>query len=173
MRRLQTVVHNQLTRQVATTTCPEVVSPAEIEAWQLAELLDAQKAILPHLPERGRRRALGLVGPAFASGLLGLMWYTPDRKTYVKVSVQSTAGHGWLHVSVAHTDRMPTYSLVAKVRRAFFLDEALVVQVSPPVAEHVDIHPYMLHLWQRLDGERLVPDLRGHDPHVPHVGLAI
>lgn len=36
----------------------------------------------------------------------------------------------------------------------------VVLQVFPPKAEHVNLHPYCLHLWERLSGPRLVPDLR-------------
>jgi hypothetical protein len=66
----------------------------------------------------------------------------------------------WLHVSTAWRHRLPTWEELHDVRE-LFLDDALVaVQVFPPKAEYINVHPFCLHLYARADGERTVPDLR-------------
>jgi hypothetical protein len=102
-------------------------------------------------------------GPYLDERVLQPFWRGVGRAEGLMVLVsvdEHPDGHEWLHVSFSRQDRVPTYHDVAWVRKAFFRSEAVVVQVFPPEAEHVNIHPYTLHLWQRLGGERLIPDLR-------------
>lgn len=82
----------------------------------------------------------------------------------------------WYHVSFSRTGRMPTYDDAALVRRAFFRPASVVVQVFPPESEHVNDHPYCLHLWERLNPPRLIPDLRvwaGAGPNMDPADLTI
>jgi hypothetical protein len=75
-------------------------------------------------------------------------------------------GSEWYHVSYSFADRTPTHEDTCLVRRAMFRPTALVVAIFPPVDEYVNLHPHCLHLWQRLTGDRLIPDLRIPDPFV-------
>lgn len=53
---------------------------------------------------------------------------------------------------------MPTYDEVDRVRRAFFTDTLQpVLHIWPPRAEHVNVHPHCLHLWQPI-AHNQVPD---------------
>ena len=68
-------------------------------------------------------------------------------------------GFMWLHVSTSRQDRTPSHDDLCAVKNQFIGDR-LAVQVFPPRSEYVNYHPHTLHLWSRLDGPRLVPDLR-------------
>lgn len=63
-------------------------------------------------------------------------------------------GGGWDHVSVSAgwgpkgATRVPTYAELESVRRILFEDHETVVQIHPPVAQYVNCHPYVLHLWR-------------------------
>lgn len=67
-------------------------------------------------------------------------------------------GHRWRHLSVSRNDRVPSYDELLAVRDRFFPADAEVIQVFPPRTEHVNVHPYCLHLWWRKDG-RLCPSI--------------
>lgn len=62
----------------------------------------------------------------------------------------------WLHVSLAHRNRLPTYETLKLVKDTFIGDRK-AIQVFPSEKEYVNKHPYCLHLWCCLDGDPL-PD---------------
>ena len=112
----------------------------------------------------------GTGSPLFGPVVLHPGW---DRAgLHVLASVDPLNDERWLHVSFSRRDRIPDYEDMALIRRHFFRPESVAVQVFPPVAEHVNIHAHCLHLWERLDGPRLVPDLRRNDPAFD-IGAAI
>lgn len=65
----------------------------------------------------------------------------------------------WLHVSCSRSDRIPTYEELCDVKRIFVGRTRRALQVFPPEAEHVNDHPYCLHLWCCMDGDGM-PDFR-------------
>lgn len=82
----------------------------------------------------------------------------PDAKadTRVLVSCAPQDGADWVHASISHPDRMPTYEELTALHDAAFIGYAH--QVFAPPSDHVNIHPFALHLWGRLDGGRVLPD---------------
>lgn len=68
----------------------------------------------------------------------------------------------WLHVSVSHRNRIPSYSELAEVKRRFVGADRKAIQIFPQSDVHVSIHPNCLHLWCCLepDGDRL-PEFSG------------
>jgi hypothetical protein len=68
-------------------------------------------------------------------------------------------GRRWLHVSCARQHTLPDWSDIKAVKRAFIGDEKKAIQVLPPAAEYVNVHPHCLHLWHCLDNDGL-PDFR-------------
>lgn len=70
-------------------------------------------------------------------------------------------GSDWLHVSVAHEFRMPTYAEIAEVKRRFVGADRKALQVFPPESAHVNLHPHCFHLWSRLDGPDCLPEFSG------------
>ena len=89
-------------------------------------------------------------------------WLThPDgRRVMISVLIEAD-GHPWLHVSVSHAQRLPTYAELADTKRAFVGPERKAIQVFPAETEHVNVHPFCLHLWCRLDGSSLPDFSRG------------
>ena len=65
----------------------------------------------------------------------------------------------WVHLSISHRDRLPTWSELVSAKELFLGKEALAIQVFPPRSQWVNDHPYCLHLYQCLD-ETPVPDFR-------------
>jgi len=76
----------------------------------------------------------------------------------VVLQVIASDGLGWEHVSVTvltptRPKRCPTWEEMERVRELFWRDDETVMQLSVPRAEHVNTHPYCLHLWKPLDSE--------------------
>ena len=69
-------------------------------------------------------------------------------------------GDEWLHASVAHPDRMPTWQEMRWLKEAVF-GERFAYMVFPPSSTFVNIHDYALHLWGRDDGAPAIPDFVG------------
>jgi hypothetical protein len=70
----------------------------------------------------------------------------------ISLQVLATAGLGWDHVSVSLPFRCPTWDEMERVKRLFFRDDETAMQLHVPPADHVNHHPYCLHLWRPLRG---------------------
>lgn len=66
-------------------------------------------------------------------------------------------GKLWIHVSFSRRSRIPDYDDITRVKRDFIGDDKKAVMVFPALSEHVNIHPYCLHLWNCVDEDPL-PD---------------
>lgn len=62
---------------------------------------------------------------------------------------QASDGMGWEHVSVSTYDRCPTWEEMHHIKRLFWSDDDVVVQIHPPAREYVNNHPYCLHMWRK------------------------
>ena len=72
-------------------------------------------------------------------------------KTIVLFSVGKHGEKWWLHVSLSHPEKIPSYMDVAEVKRIFVGKDRQAIQVFPKESEHVNLHPRCLHLWACLD----------------------
>ncbi len=69
------------------------------------------------------------------------------------------AGQRWMHVSFSHESKMPTYEETCMIKKDIIGAHKKAIQVHPPESEHVNIHPYCLHLWSPI-GHDPLPDFR-------------
>lgn len=63
----------------------------------------------------------------------------------------------WVHASMHHHHRVPTYDELSVLHTAVYGDGWAYTVFAPP-DEHVNIHEHVLHLWGRLDGSRVLPN---------------
>ncbi|HHX6016782.1 TPA: DUF7694 domain-containing protein [Escherichia coli] len=66
-------------------------------------------------------------------------------------------GGDWEHVSVSMKDRAPTWDDIAHVKRLFWEPEDAVMQLHVPESQHINNHPYCLHLWRPINKEIPLP----------------
>ena len=71
--------------------------------------------------------------------------------------VIATNGYGWDHVSISRTNRTPNWPEMSAVKDLFFLPTETVMQLHVPDAEHINCHPYCLHLWRPQEVEIPAP----------------
>lgn len=95
---------------------------------------------------------------AVKEGIDGRAYQNKSAGLIVISSVGNYDGRWWQHVSVSRRSRMPTYDDLALVKRLFVGEHAMALQVFPKASDHVNLHPYCLHLWSPVDGESPLPD---------------
>jgi hypothetical protein len=61
--------------------------------------------------------------------------------------IASSEGN-WDHVSVSMKSKCPSWNDMSHVRRLFFKPEETVMELHVPNVEHINFHPYCLHLWR-------------------------
>ncbi len=67
------------------------------------------------------------------------------------LKVLASNGMGWDHVSVSTKRRCPTWADMEFVKRLFFLPGETAMQLHVPPDDHVNCHPFVLHLWRPND----------------------
>jgi hypothetical protein len=66
-------------------------------------------------------------------------------------------GRQWIHLSVSHRARIPTWEELVDCKE-IFLGQREAYQVLPPRERWVNIHPRVLHLFALHDGGTVLPD---------------
>lgn len=70
-------------------------------------------------------------------------------------------GKRWLHLSLSHRKRLPTWEEIVEVKELFLGADAKAIQVFAPRKEWVNICKNCLHLWVCVDGDQLPDFTRG------------
>lgn len=56
---------------------------------------------------------------------------------------------GWDHVSVTtNLPRCPTWAEMEHIKRLFFQDGEVAMQLHVATPDHISAHPYCLHIWR-------------------------
>ena len=91
-------------------------------------------------------------------GIDGAAWVTTWNLSIIATVSTERDGREWIHVSVAHPRRLPTWDELREIRDHVIGDRE-AYQVLPPRDRYVNVHPNCLHLFACLDGPQL-PDFR-------------
>ena len=79
----------------------------------------------------------------------------PCPRTGVFLQCMASTGEGWDHVSVSLPNRCPNWPEMEHAKRSFFEAHETAMQLHVPPADHVNCHPYCLHLWPPNDGREI------------------
>ncbi len=91
-------------------------------------------------------------------GIDGRLWRRRDNRMSVLASIAVELDEKqWLHLSIAHPSRMPTYKELVYLKRHWAGEDRKCIMVFPPRTEHVDFHHFCLHLFSCLEDDPL-PD---------------
>lgn len=71
---------------------------------------------------------------------------SPNRKAVLRIVASN--GLGWDHVSVSLELRTPTWAELEHVKRIFFADDEVAMQLHVPASDHINVHEHCLHLWR-------------------------
>lgn len=72
----------------------------------------------------------------------------PCHRTSVTLRVIASFGGGWDHVSVSLPNRCPNWTEMEHVKRPFFRDDEVAMQLHVPPSDHINLYPNCLHLWR-------------------------
>ena len=65
-----------------------------------------------------------------------------------ELRVMASAGEGWDHLSVSLADRCPTWEEMEHIKHLFAKADEVWMQLHVPAKEHINCHPYCLHMWR-------------------------
>lgn len=126
----------------------------ESNLGRLRAVLILEKKMRSEYPEKYRvQRAPWLSKKGDRNGLFHLPYIKGKRREVLNVMVG--VGLGWEHVSVSLPHRCPTWEEMDYVKRKFWNDDEVVMQLHVAVENHVSLHPYCLHLWRPM--EQIIP----------------
>lgn len=91
-------------------------------------------------------RIYGVTGDA-SNGLFEV----PCKATGRLLRVIASTGDRWEHVSVSLSNRCPNWEEMDYIARLFFAEDETAMQLHVPSAEHINKHPYCLHLWRPIE----------------------
>jgi len=85
-----------------------------------------------------------------AHGVVGDKWGGCFIVNYegVELRIIASSGGKWDHISVSTESRCPTWAELEFVRKLFAKPAETWMQLHVPESEHVNHHPYCLHLWR-------------------------
>lgn len=110
------------------------------------------------LPLTGKKIPTGWVQTIGGPGMPDGAWDNNKRGLRVLASIAQYGDNRlWLHLSISHRRRMPTYEELTYMKRHWAGEERKCIMVLPPKSEHVNIHPRCLHLYCCLEEDPL-PD---------------
>ena len=68
---------------------------------------------------------------------------------------------GWRHLSVTNAQKkvIPPWTIMCRLKDAFFADQEWAVQYHPAKDDNVNDHAYCLHLWSPLNEELPKPPI--------------
>ena len=64
------------------------------------------------------------------------------------MNIVASTNDDWDHLSVSRRDRCPTWEEMSLVKRLFFLRNEVAFSLHVAEDNHVNIHPFCLHLWR-------------------------
>lgn len=76
------------------------------------------------------------------------MFHVPSPTDRAPLRIVASSGEGWDHVSVSRQNRCPNWPEMEHIKRLFFKDDETAMQLHVPPSDHVNFHPYCLHLWR-------------------------
>jgi hypothetical protein len=78
----------------------------------------------------------------------GGVFVVPYHASGRNLRIIASNGDGWDHVSVSLPSRCPTWPEMDHVKRMFFKDDEVAMQLHVQVKDHISMHPHTLHLWR-------------------------
>jgi len=66
----------------------------------------------------------------------------------VLLRIIASTGLGWDHVSVSRAYSCPAWGEMEAVKRMFFQPTEVAMQLHVATDNHINVHPYCLHLWR-------------------------
>lgn len=76
------------------------------------------------------------------------VFVVPSKSNGRDLYVIASSGSGWDHVSVSRPNRPPTWAEMDQIKRMFFEDDEVAMQLHVASKNHISVHHNCLHLWR-------------------------
>lgn len=76
------------------------------------------------------------------------VFHVPSKIDNVNLMILAAAGENWDHISVSRRNRCPNWVEMSQVKKLFFYPSEMAVQFHVPEDQHINYHPFTLHLWR-------------------------
>ena len=86
--------------------------------------------------------------PGFIEDSRNGMFSVPSKIDRQALKVIACAHGNWDHVSVSRKNRCPNWEEMEQIKRLFFHDHEVAMQLHVPPDDHISYHPYCLHIWR-------------------------
>lgn len=101
---------------------------------------------------------------------LGTMWEHTLTGLKVIRSLSSFDNNTkWIHVSMSHPDCLPSWDEMRKVKNEFIGEDLPACHVIPRQKDHVNCHPFCLHIWTLYEIGRPVSEETFSLPNLKHL----
>lgn len=80
-----------------------------------------------------------------------------SQKASDKCLVMMTCINGWEHLSVSHSNKIPSWLCMQEMKEMFFKDDEECFQFHPKKEYYINNNEYTLHIWKKTDGEMEPP----------------
>ena len=103
-----------------------------------------------HVPEQYRTLDSRLLryGTSGNNGVFWVPYKHRFKRIVTQLAVIASDTKNWEHVSVSLPNRVPIYAHMRYVKNLFWDENDIVMELHVPLANHINIHPYCLHLWR-------------------------
>jgi hypothetical protein len=109
-----------------------------------------------HVPEDARLRH-GPTASHSRNGNNGVFMLPHFKKDSPEIfGVIASDGTEWERVSVSFAVRCPSWREMCYIKSIFWDHEDCVVQYHPRATDHINFHPFCLHLWRPVG--RVIPE---------------
>lgn len=124
----------------------QVQDDREAKIQEVAALNEATFKPANAVPKHYRKIADALDGEAWEYNGLKVIRSGEERN-----------GKKWIHVSFSRKSKMPSYDDMVRVKRDFIGEHGKAIMVLPEAKNHVNIHPFCLHLYH-CEGDDGLPE---------------
>jgi hypothetical protein len=74
-----------------------------------------------------------------------------------RMVVIASNDEGWDHCSVSRRNRVPNWAEMSQIHRLFFKADEVCIQLHLPEDLHINVHPFVLHIWRSHEQTLLLP----------------
>jgi hypothetical protein len=85
------------------------------------------------------------------------VFHIPSPIDRAPMTIIASIGAGWEHVSVSRKNRCPNWIEMDWVKRQFFHDDEIVMQLHVASKDHISDHPNCLHMWRPVSAQIPTP----------------
>ena len=103
--------------------------------------------------DKAWERALGSLG----NDVGGCFKVKSESRQGTVLAVVASSAEGWDHVSVSTPLRCPNWAEMEQIKRLFFKEDEVAMQLHVKPDNHISVHNFCLHIWRPIYAQIPMP----------------